>query len=682
MGRAIARHFFGSLSAALIVMSGIGTAAVGAAPSWPGGDPSVPPGADFYGYANGGWTRATEIPPDRAGFSTATILTQAAEGRVRAVLEAAAAGPARGEAGQIGAYYLAFMNEKLVDRLVATPLAPDLAAIRKSTTRDDLAKLMGRANAGFQASLFDLEIDEDSRVRGRYAISIGQAGLGLPDRDRYLADDSVALRTAYQAYVARILALEAWPDASRAAADVVAFETAAARMSWTAQAQRDETLKYNPTTTRDLARDARGFPWGPYMAAAGLHPGRVVVREGSAVVALAGLFASTPLSTLKAWAAFRLGDNAAPDLARPFTKAWFDWHGRILQGAQAEPPRWRLAIKQVSGGGWKSLAESRGAMGDAVGRLYLAQSFNPQAAAILDSLVQRLKATLHDRIAASQRMSVAAKAEALRKVDAYDIQIGGPEHGDTYKGVVLRDDDLYGDVARVTAHDWAARRARLAQPVDRKLWTITPQTVNAYNEGALSLIVFTAALLQPPFFDPRADPAIIYGSIGATIGHELTHGFDDQGRHFDARGQVRNGWTQEDDARFAALSQGVIATYSACEEAPGLRVNGNLTLGENIADIGGLQLALAAYHAALEGRPAPIIDGLSGDQRFFLGFATARRDKRRLAAIRADILSDPHTPDPCRVNEAVREVDGWYDAFAIRPGDPLFLPKSERALIW
>jgi len=659
-----------------------GASAVGATPGWPGGDPSVPPGADFYDHANGAWTAATEIPPDRAGFSTATILTQAAESQVRALLEAAAAGPAPGESGQVGAYYRAFMDDSRIERLGGGPLAPDLTAIRSASTRADLARLMGQATAGFQSSLFDVDIAEDTHSSGRYAIYLGQGGLGLPDRESYFGADSAALRIAYQAYVRRILKLVAWPNANQAAADVIAFESAVAKVSWTAESRRDESLIYNPTTPKGLAQNASGFPWAPYLAAAGLHPGRVVLRERSAVIALAAVFASTPIATLKAWAAFHLADNAAPDLSDSFAEAWFDWHGRMLGGALARPPRWRRALDQVSGGGWKSLGDSRGAMGDAVGRLYLAESFDSQSRAALQTLVQHLKATLRDRIAVSDRMSLTAKAEALRKVDGYDIQIGGPAHGDSYDGVVLRDDDLYGDVARVTAHDWAARRARLDEPVDRGRWDITPQTVNAYNEGALSLIVFTAALLQPPFFDPRGDTATIYGSVGATIGHELTHGFDDQGRHFDARGRVRNWWTPDDDARFAALSQGVVDRYSACEEAPGLHVNGRLTLGENIADIGGLQLAYAAYHSALGGQPAPVIDGLTGDQRFFLAFATARRDKRRLAAVRADILSDPHTPDPCRVNEAVREVDGWYAAFNIGSGDPLFLAKAERAKVW
>ncbi len=681
-GPAIAQCVRGGVVAALILMS-VGWAPAGsAAPGWPGGDPSVAPGADFYARANGGWTAATEIPPDRAGFSTATILTQTAEAKVRALLEAAAAGPAQGEAGQVGAYYRAFMDAGRIDSSGGRPLARDLAAIRAATTRGDLARLMGQANAGFLSSLFALEISEDTQANGRYAVYLSQGGLGLPDRDSYLAADGAALRRGYADYVRRMLELDRWSAASRAAADVVAFETKVAKASWSADARRDETLIYNPTTFDDLARDAPGFPWAIYITSAGLRPGRVVVRERSAVLALAAIFASTPIATLKAWAAFHLADNAAPDLSQAFVENWFNWHGRMMDGAQAPPPRWRRALKQVSGGGWKSLDDSRGAMGDAVGRLYLAQNLDPQARASLETLVQRMKATLRDLILASERMSPEAKAEALRKVDAYDIQIGGPAHGDTYEGVVLRDDDLYGDVARVTAHDWAARRARLGEAVDRGRWAITPQTVNAYNEGDLSLIVFTAALLQPPFFDPRADLATIYGSIGATIGHELTHGFDDQGRHFDASGRLRNWWTPEDDARFARLSQRVVDRYSTCEEAPGLRVNGKLTLGENIADIGGLQLALAAYHDALNGRPAPIIDGLTGDQRFFLAFATARRDKRRLAAIRADIQSDPHTPDPCRVNEAVREVDGWYDAFNIGPGDPLFLPKDERARIW
>jgi putative endopeptidase len=637
---------------------------------------------DFYGHANGGWMATTVIPADRAGFSTATVLSRSAEANVRTLLETAAAGPSSGESGQVGAYYAAFMDEPRIEALGGRPLGGELQAIGAARSHLDLARLMGRANASFLPSLFALSIDYDSRDAARQAVYVGQGGLGLPDRNDYLSADTAPLRSAYLSYVARLLQLDGWPEPDRAAASVIGFETLVAAASWSAQDQRDQSRIYNLTSWEGLAREAPGFPWSAYLVAAGLRPGRVVVVERSAVVGLAKLYANEPLDTLKAWAAFHLADNAAPDLAKSYADAWFELHGRRLQGADVAPARWRRALRQVSGGGWKGLTESRGALGDAVGRMYVARNLDVRSQVMLRTLTYEMKTALRARITASSRLSLPAKAEALRKVDAYRIEVGAPASGDTYQGLVIRRDDLYGDVERATAYAWAADVARLHRPVDTGRWSITPQTVNAYNDGALSLIVFTAALLQPPFFDPQADAATVYGSVGATIGHELTHGYDDQGRQFDAQGRHRNWWTPEDNADFALLSQRVVDRYSACEEIPGLKINGRLTLGENLADIGGLQLAWRAYHASLRGGTAPVIDGLSGDQRFFLAFAKIRRDKRRPEALRTDVLSDPHSPDRCRVNEAVREVDAWYTAFDVRPGDPLFLSPDARTTIW
>jgi putative endopeptidase len=668
---------------ALMLLSVCVASSVEASPSnWPGGDNSVRPGLDFYGYANGSWMATTVIPADRAGFSTATMLSQSAEASVRTLLETAAAGPSSGESGQVGAYYAAFMDERRIEALGGRPLGRELRAIRAAGSHMDLARLMGRANASFLPSLFALSIDYDSHDAARHAVYVGQGGLGLPDRNDYLSADAAPLRSAYLSYVARLLHLEGWPEPEKAAASVLKFETLVARASWSAQDQRDQSRIYNLTSWEGLAREAPGFPWKTYLVAAGLKPARVVVVERSAVSGLAKLYAGEPLDTLKAWAAFHLADNAAPDLAQSYADAWFDLHGRRLQGADVAPARWRRALRQVAGGDWKGLTESRGALGDAVGRMYVARNLDPHSQAMLRNLVDEMKTALRARISASSRMSPPAKAEAFRKVDAYRIEVGAPVSGDTYRGLVIRRDDLYGDVERASAYAWAADIASLNRPVDAGRWSITPQTVNAYNDGALSLIVFTAALLQPPFFDSNADAATIYGSVGATIGHELTHGYDDQGRQFDAQGRHRNWWTPEDNAHFAMLSQRVVDRYSACEEAPGLKVNGHLTLGENLADIGGLQLAWHAYQASLRGRTAPVIDGLSGDQRFFLAFAKVRRDKRRPEALRADVLSDPHSPDRCRVNEAVREVDAWYNAFDVGPSDRLFLSPEARTTIW
>ncbi len=657
--------------------------------AWPGGDPGVEPGTDFFLFANGGWLTENPIPADRVGFSIATLLTLSAEAKVRTLLEeaaeaaeAAAVEPTT-ERGKVGAYYAAFMDESRVEALGAAPLERSLREIRRAGSRTELARLMGRANSSFQGSLFKLWIEPDSHMPERYAIYLGQAGLGSLDRSVYLDPHAADLRRAYRNYIVQLLSWVGWERPEDIAADVMAFETQVAAASWTAADERDESKIYNPTDASKLASEAPGFPWDAYLDAANLGtPDRIIVVDRSAIPVLAALYSKTPIPILRAWAALHLTDNAARLLSHAFENAWFDLHGRHLEGVQSEPPRWQRAQSQVSGGGSKDLDSSRGAMGDAVGRLYTKRWFAPRSRDTLRALVDDLMSTLRVKISASDWMSSAAKLEALKKLDAYRVEIGAPEHGDAYGGLVIRRDDLYGDVERATAYSWKEDLKRLHRSTDRARWTMTPQTVNAYNYAPFGEVVFTAALLQPPAFDPTQDAAVSYGGIGAIIGHELTHGFDDVGRQFDATGHLRDWWTMADNAHFAAKAAKLVTLFSGCEAAPGVHVDGHLTLGENIADIGGLELALAAYHASLQGHPAPVINGLTGDQRFFLGFAELRRGHRRLQALRNDVATDPHTPDACRVNEDVRNMDGWYEAFGVTSQSPLFLPRASRVHIW
>ena len=652
---------------------------------WPGGDMKVSPGQDFYTFANGSWQHDTVIPPDRAGFSTATKLIVDTENKLRELLQntAALAGAPEGEeSAKVVAYYSAFMDERRIEELGPRPLAPLLARIKEAGDRTALARLMGSANAGFNFSIFALAVEPDSHAPERYAVTLSQDGLGLPDPKDYLDPASLGRREAYESYVARLLKLAGWSDAAGAARHVLTVETEMARASWTGAQQRDEARNYHPVSQSDLVRIAPGFPWAAYWSAAGIQTDRIVLTEDEAVGSLARLYTATPIGDLRAWAAFHLVDNAAPYLSGSFRAAWFDFHGRQLAGTSQEPPRWRQAVRLVSGGGSKDLADSRGAMGDAVGRMYVARWFDSRSEARLRALSDELKSTLRARIKLSSWMSETAKTEALRKVDAYRIEIGAPAHGDHYDGLIIRRDDLIGDVERVTAYAWQRDRGRLGHAVDRAEWTITPQTVNAYNYAPLTVVVFTAALLQPPAFDPVEDPAFVYGGIGAIIGHELTHAFDDVGRTFDHTGHHRNWWTPSDATHFEAMSDQLVRQFAACEALPGLHVDGRLTLGENIADIGGLQLAFDAYHSSLNNQPAPLVDGLSGDQRFFLGFALLRRDKRRPEAIRTEVATDPHTPDTCRVNQVVRNVDGWYQGFKINPFDKLYLAPDQRTRFW
>jgi putative endopeptidase len=654
--------------------------------SWPGGDPTAKPGTNFFLFANGGWLKENPIPADRIGFSNATVLTLSAADKVRTLLEEAAADAGEepaAERGKVGAYYAAFMDQSRVEALGAAPLQRSLMEIREAGSRKELARLMGHANSTFQGSLFKLWIEPDSRNPDRYAIYLGQAGLGSLDRSVYLAPDAGGLREAYRKYIVQLLSSARWEKAEDIAAEVIAFETKVAAASWTAADERDESKIYNPTDASALASESPEFPWDAYLEAANLaRTGPIIVVDRSAIPALAALYSRTPFPVLRAWAAFHLIDNAAPLLSREFAAAWFDLHVRRLQGAQTPTPRWQQALAQVSGGGSKDMDNSRGAMGDAVGRLYTNRWFEPRARDTLRVLVDDLKTTLRARISDSDWMSSEAKVEAIKKLDAYRVEIGAPEHADEYDGLVIRRDDLFGDAERATAYAWDQDLKRLHHSTDRARWAMTPQTVNAYNYAPFSEVVFTAALLQPPAFDPTQDSAVTYGGIGAIIGHELTHAFDDVGRRFDATGHIRDWWTTTDNARFASKAARLVAMFSRCEAAPGVHVNGLLTLGENIADIGGLQLAFAAYHASLQGHPAPVINGMTGDQRFFLGFAKLRRGHRRLQALRHDVVSDPHTPDACRVNEDVRNLDGWYDAFGVTPESPLFIPPEVRVRIW
>ena len=670
-------------SLALAFNAGVTSAQSGV---WPGGDPEVRAGTDFFLFANGGWLKENPIPADRVGFSIASLLTLSAATKVRTLLEQAAADageePAT-EQGKVGAYYAAFMDQSRVEALGAAPLQRSVAEIRQASSRKELARLMGRANSSFHCSLFRLWIEPDTRNPDRYAIYLGQGGLGSMDRSVYLSRDAGDLREAYRNYIVRILSLARWENAEELAGEVIAFETRVALASWTAADERDESKIYNPIKVPKLASEAPGFPWDVYLDAARLNGARrIIIVDRSAIPLLAALYAKTSIPVLRAWAAFHMIDNAAPLLSHEFADAWFDLHGRSLQGMQVPTPRWQRALAQVSGGGSKDMDTSRGAMGDAVGRLYTNHWFEPRSRDILRALVDELKATLRARIKSSDWMSPLARSEATRKLDAYKVEIGAPEHGDEYQDLRIRRDDLFGNVERATAYVWEQDVKRSGRPTDRARWTMTPQTVNAYNYAPFSELVFTAALLQPPAFDPNQDSAETYGGIGAIIGHELTHGFDDVGHRFDAGGHIRDWWTPADTARFSAKAEKLITLFSGCEVGPGVHVDGHLTLGENIADIGGLQLAIAAYHASLHGQPARVIDGLTGDQRFFLGFAKLRRGHRRPQALRNDVTSDPHTPDACRVNADVQNVDEWYDAFGITPESPLFTQRDSRVRIW
>jgi putative endopeptidase len=643
-----------------------------------GRDLSVKPGDDFYDYADGAYVKNLKIPPDRSRYGSFDILAELSEARVHAILEEMAAkAPAHPttDDGKIGAFYKAFMDEKRIEALGAKPLEKDLAPIRAATTRADLAALMGKANSGYQGSIFGGFVSVDAKNPSTYAVFLTQAGLGMPNRDYYLEPSFAEKKAAYQVYVAKLLTLAGWPDAEAKAKDVVAYETRIAEASWKAEDRRNPDTTYNPVAVADLATYAPGFDWSAYLAAAKLSQvDRVVVREKTAIPKIAAIYAETPIDTLKAWAAFHAADDASAYLSDAFVQARFEFRSKALSGTPQLEVRWKRAVGVVG--------SLRGGMGDAVGRVYVARYFPPEAKAKMQELVENLRTAFKHRIETVQWMSPETKKEALDKLARYQIKIGYTSEWRDYSAVNITADDLYGDVESAVKADWAYELSHLGKPVDRKEWGMTPQTVNAYNNPTLNEVVFPAAILQPPFFDPKADPAVNYGGIVAVIGHEMTHGFDDQGRKYDGTGKLRDWWTADDAKQFDARAAKYGAEFAAYDTGVGVPIKPKLTMGENIADLGGLNLALDAYHASLNGKPAPVLDGYTGDQRVFLGWAQVWRGVYRPDALKRQLVTDPHSPDMFRAETAERNIDAWYKAFDVKPGDKLYIAPADRVVIW
>jgi putative endopeptidase len=638
-----------------------------------GRNTAVQPGADFFDYANGTYVEKLQIPADRSRFGVFDALNELSVNRMRAVLDTAAADPAAsGETAQIGGLYKSFLDEARVDALGARPMAADLAAIRAVTSREDLAALMGASAKGFGGSVFSVYVYDDAKAPDRYAVYLGQAGLGLPDRDYYLKPDFAPQKAKYEAYVAQMLTLAGWDKPAEHAKAIVDLESKIAEVSWTRAERRDDDKTYNPYSVDELVAFAPGFDWKRFLAGADLgQAGRVIASENSAFPKIAAIYAATPLDTLKAWSAFALADNAAPYLSKAFDQAHYEFRDKTLSGQPQQKPRWKRGV---------ALVDSQ--IGEALAKPYVAAYFPPESKAKMEALVADLKVAMRGRIEQLDWMGADTKAKALDKLAKFQVKIGYPSKWRDYTGLAIKPDDLYGNVERAVAFDWAYRVGRLNQPVDKAEWGMTPPTINAYYSSTKNEIVFPAGILQPPFFDPDGDPAVNYGAIGGVIGHEITHGFDDQGRKSDGDGKLTDWWTAADAAKFQAQADRLGAQYSAVEVLPGAKIKGDLTMGENIADLGGLLLGLDAYHLSLKGKPAPVLDGVSGDQRVFLGWAQVWRGKYREDAMRRQLVADPHSPPQARVNMPMRNIDAWYEAFGVKPGDALYLPPEQRVRIW
>ena len=638
-----------------------------------GMDTSVRPGADFNLYANGVYLKNTPIPADRTSYGAFHMLHDRSQENLKTLIEESVANPGASEdAGRIGAFYGSFMDEATVERLGASPLDADLAEVRAADTREEIAALMGRTQAGFGSSIFGAQIFEDLQDARKTSAYIVQGGLGMPDRDYYLEDNFAEQKAAYQAYVAKALDLAGWPDAEQAAADVVAFETRIAEQHWTAVQNRQIDKIYNPTTIAELSTAAPGFDWAAWAEGASLDEAPVLIAaNNTAFPGMARVFAETPVATLQSWQAFHVISQASPYLSSAFVDNRFNFYGKTLGGQPENQPRWKRGVATVDG-----------SLGEVLGREFVARHFPAESKAQMEELVANLRAAMTARIRGLDWMSPETKEQALYKMSRFGVKIGYPDEWREYDGLRLEPGDLYGNVERSAAFEWAFNVAKLTQPVNPLEWGMTPQTVNAYYNPVRNEIVFPAAILQAPFFDPNADPAINYGGIGAVIGHEITHGFDDQGRKTDGDGALRDWWTAEDAAKFEERARVLGAQYSALTPLEGASVNGDLTMGENIADLGGLLLALDAYRMSLNGQPAPVINGLTGDQRVFLGWAQVWRSNIRDEALRQQVTVDPHAPAQYRAGATVRNIDAWYEAFGVQPGDEQYLAPEARARIW
>ena len=640
-------------------------------------DESVRPGDDFFRYSSGRWLASYELPADKTSFGSFHALHDRSQERVRGLIEElAAADSSPGSVEQkVGDFYASFMDVETINAKGHAPLTPDLTAIAAIDDLESLARAFGRSDLKATNSPLGLGVEIDRRNPDRWIVGVALAGLGLPDRDYYLEDSErfAGLRSAYVAHIEKMLTLIGHDKAADAAGRIMALETAIAEQQWPRADRRDRDLTYNLMSFEALLARHPQFPWQAFFAAGGVVPAELNLRHPSAMAPLIEIITTTDLDTWRAYLTFHLLARNARYLAEDIDDANFEFFGRALRGQQEQRERWRRAISVVAG---------RDGLGDAIGQLYVARYFPPESKAMMEELVENLRSALRERIAALEWMTEDTKAYALEKLEAFTSNIGYPNKWRGFDDVSIDALDLVSNVRQLRAHQRAEALARLTKPTDREEWFMTPQTVNAYYVPQFNSITFPAGILEAPFFDPDADPAVNYGAIGAVIGHEMGHGFDDQGSKSDARGVQRNWWTDEDRARFELRSKALAEQFSTYEPVPGTFIDGRFTLGENIGDLGGVNMAYHAYRLSLNGEEAPVIDGLTGDQRFFMAYAQVWRSKTRDETLVSRLKSDPHSPAAFRVNGIVRNVDAWYEAFDVQPTDKLYLAPEARVSIW
>jgi putative endopeptidase len=639
-----------------------------------GRDLATRPGDDFYRYANGTWAENNQIPADRTAWSTFAMLDEQSEKQVHAIIESLPAAAAAGSNEQkVRDYYRSYIDTQAIEAAGLEPAQPGLDAIAAAKTHADIGRLMGRPDLGLDTPI-NASVTIDEKNPDRYIVGVTQSGLGLPDREYYLGDDPALqeIRTKYVAHIERMLGLAGIRDAARKAKSIMDVETNIANLHWPVEKRRERNLTYNLRTRAQLEAMAPKYPWKELLTAAKFDGQQeFVVAELDAVEKLAQQFTQVPVAAWRDYLQYKYLVNMAGVLPRAFDDERFDFYSRTLNGQPQQRDRWKRAIDAIDG-----------TLGEAVGQIYVRKHFPPESRAQMLELVENLRRAYGERIRNLDWMSEDTKKVALEKLATFRPKIGYPDRWRDYSSLDIRAGDAFGNAVRAREFSWQYDVDRLDRPTDKDEWFMTPQTVNAYYNPTFNEIVFPAAILQPPYFDPNADPAVNYGGIGGVIGHEMGHGFDDQGAKSDARGVLRTWWKPEDEQAFAERTKTLATQYSSFQALPGLNVNGQLTLGENIGDLGGLSVAYHAYQLSLKGKAAPVLDGLTGDQRFFLGWAQGWRTLMRDQRLRTLVMSDPHSPPMFRVQGPVRNMDVWYAAFDVKPGDKLYLPPEQRVRIW
>jgi putative endopeptidase len=640
-------------------------------------DPNIRAADDFYNHVNAKWLVSTTIPADKASWGPFSILRQESTERQRTIVEeAAASATGSAEARKIGDLYKSFMDETRIEALGLKPLAAEFAAIDALKDKAELPALIARLQQIGVTTPFDIDIDQDKRNSTAYVVYLSQSGLGLPDRDYYVDDADarlVGIRKKYGEHIEKMLAMGGSKNAKQEAADILALETAIARAHWTKVESRDPVKTYEKVVLKDLPGAAPGFDWKAYLDRNGVS-GKVtdvVLYQASYLRDFGALFAKTPLSAWKSYFKWAVLRDYARFLDKQYVDERFAFYGTVLSGIPENRPRWQRGVGLVD--------ES---IGEALGRVWVEKYFPPSSKARMEKLVANLLATYKQSIDGLDWMGPQTKKEAQAKLAKIATKIGYPAKWRDYSKLVIAPDDLVGNVMRARRFEFDRNIAKLGKPIDREEWLMTPQTVNAYYNPLMNEIVFPAAFLQPPYFNPEADEAANYGGAGATIGHEISHGFDDSGSQYDGDGNLRDWWTPEDHVRFDQKTMALVAQFDAYAPVPGYSVNGKLTLGENIADLSGLAIAHKAYRLSLDGKKAPVIDGMNGDERFFLSYAQGSRDKTRDEQQIVYLKSDPHSPDHFRVIGPLSNLDAFYSIYNVKEGDKMYRPPKDRVSLW